>query len=91
MQQAGIDIAARLPIRRTHYRYSAEDAAELVMAAECMTQPILLTTEKDRACMTGDLGADGACRRGAGLASRRWRWMSCDCVARAWRQVRWKR
>jgi tetraacyldisaccharide 4'-kinase len=52
VQQAGIDIAARRSFA-DHYRYSAEDAAELVMAAE-HDGLTLLTTEKDRARMTGD-------------------------------------
>lgn len=51
-QQAGIDIAARRSFA-DHYRYSAEDAAELVMTAE-RDGLTLLTTEKDRARMTGD-------------------------------------
>ncbi len=52
VQQAGIDIAARRSFA-DHYRYSAEDAAELVMTAE-HDGLTLLTTEKDRARMTGD-------------------------------------
>lgn len=50
--QAGIDIGARRAFA-DHHRYSAEEAAELVMAAEhdALT---LLTTEKDHARMMGD-------------------------------------
>jgi tetraacyldisaccharide 4'-kinase len=51
-QQAGINIAARHSFP-DHYRYSAEDAAKLVMAAK-HDGLTLLTTEKDRARMTGD-------------------------------------
>ncbi len=52
VEQAGIAIAERRTFP-DHYRYNAEDAAELVMAAdqEALT---LLTTEKDHARMTGD-------------------------------------
>jgi tetraacyldisaccharide 4'-kinase len=52
VQQAGIDIGARRSFA-DHYRYSAEDAAELVKAAG-HGGLTLLTTEKDRARMTGD-------------------------------------
>lgn len=52
VEQSGIEIGARRAFA-DHHRYSAEEAAELVMTAEheAMT---LLTTEKDRARMSGD-------------------------------------
>ena len=52
VEQAGIAIGARRAFA-DHHRYNAEEAAELVMAAEhdALT---LLTTEKDRARMNGD-------------------------------------
>lgn len=50
--RAGITIGARRTFG-DHHRYSAEDAAELVMAAE-QDGLILLTTEKDHARMAGD-------------------------------------
>ena len=52
IEQAGIAIGARRAFA-DHYRYSAEEAAELVMAAE-HDGLTLLTTEKDHARMTGD-------------------------------------
>ncbi len=52
VEQAGIEIGARRAFA-DHHRYTAEEAADLVMAAEhdALT---LLTTEKDRARMSGD-------------------------------------
>lgn len=52
VEQAGIPIADRRAFP-DHHRFSAEEAAELVMAAEHDTLA-LLTTEKDRARMAGD-------------------------------------
>ena len=52
VEQAGIAIGARRSFA-DHHRYTAEEAAELVMAAEHETLT-LLTTEKDHARMTGD-------------------------------------
>ncbi|MDO8878175.1 MAG: tetraacyldisaccharide 4'-kinase [Pseudolabrys sp.] len=52
VEQAGIQIGARRAFG-DHHRYSAEDAAELVMAAEHDTLT-LLTTEKDHARMAGE-------------------------------------
>lgn len=52
VEQAGIEIGARRAFA-DHHRYSAEEAAELVMAAEHEALT-LLTTEKDRARMSGD-------------------------------------
>jgi tetraacyldisaccharide 4'-kinase len=51
-EQAGITVAARRAFP-DHHRYTAEDAAELLMAADADALA-LLTTEKDRARMTGD-------------------------------------
>jgi tetraacyldisaccharide 4'-kinase len=58
---AGIAIAVR---RRfpDHYRYTAEDAAELVMQAEADALT-LLTTEKDHVRMTGDPALAALCSR----------------------------
>jgi tetraacyldisaccharide 4'-kinase len=50
--QAGIAIAQRKAYP-DHHRYSAEEAAELIMQAE-HDGLALLTTEKDRARMTGE-------------------------------------
>ena len=52
VEQAGIDIGARRAFA-DHHRFSAEEAAELVMAAE-HDMLTLLTTEKDHARMAGD-------------------------------------
>lgn len=52
IEQAGITIGARSAFA-DHHRYSAEEAAELVMAAEHEALT-LLTTEKDHARMAGD-------------------------------------
>ncbi|MCX7296404.1 MAG: tetraacyldisaccharide 4'-kinase [Hyphomicrobiales bacterium] len=52
VEQAGITIGARRAFA-DHHRYSAEEAAQMVMAAEHETLT-LLTTEKDHARMTGD-------------------------------------
>jgi tetraacyldisaccharide 4'-kinase len=52
IEQAGIAIGARRAFA-DHHRYSAEEAAELVMTAE-HDGLTLLTTEKDHARMTGD-------------------------------------
>ena len=52
VEQAGITIGARRAFA-DHHRYSAEEAAELVMAAE-HDMLTLLTTEKDHARMAGD-------------------------------------
>lgn len=52
VEQAGIAIAQREPFP-DHHRYSAEEAAELIMRAE-HEGLALLTTEKDRARMAGD-------------------------------------
>ena len=51
-EAAGIAIAARREFS-DHYRYTAEDAGELIMDAE-HNGLALLTTEKDRARMAGD-------------------------------------
>lgn len=51
-EAAGIAIAARREFA-DHYRYTAEDAGELIMDAE-HNGLALLTTEKDRARMAGD-------------------------------------
>lgn len=51
-EAAGITIAERRTFD-DHYRYTAEDAGELIMAAE-HNGLALLTTEKDRARMTGE-------------------------------------
>jgi tetraacyldisaccharide 4'-kinase len=58
---AGIAIAQRRPFP-DHHRYTAEEAADLVMQAE-HGGLTLLTTEKDRARMTGEppLAALAAC------------------------------
>jgi tetraacyldisaccharide 4'-kinase len=58
---AGIAIAERRPFP-DHHRYTAEEAAELIMQAE-HNGLALLTTEKDRARMTGEplLAALAAC------------------------------
>jgi tetraacyldisaccharide 4'-kinase len=52
VEQAGIAIGARRGFA-DHHRYSAEEAAQLVMAAE-HDSLTLLTTEKDHARMAGD-------------------------------------
>jgi tetraacyldisaccharide 4'-kinase len=52
IEQAGIAIGARRAFA-DHHRYSAEEAAELVMAAE-HDGLTMLTTEKDHARMAGD-------------------------------------
>jgi tetraacyldisaccharide 4'-kinase len=52
IEAAGIAIAARKPFP-DHHRFTAEEAAELVMQAE-HGGLALLTTEKDRARMTGE-------------------------------------
>jgi tetraacyldisaccharide 4'-kinase len=52
VEQSGIEIGARRAFA-DHHRYSAEEAADLVMAAEHEALT-LLTTEKDRARMSGD-------------------------------------
>jgi len=49
---AGIDVVARRAFP-DHHRFTAEEAAELLMAADSEALA-LLTTEKDRARMTGD-------------------------------------
>ncbi len=51
-EAAGIAVAERR-VFDDHYRYTAEDAGELIMAAE-HNGLALLTTEKDRARMTGE-------------------------------------
>jgi tetraacyldisaccharide 4'-kinase len=51
-EAAGIVVAERRPFD-DHYRYTAEDAAELIMDAE-HSGLALLTTEKDRARMAGE-------------------------------------
>jgi tetraacyldisaccharide 4'-kinase len=51
-EEAGITIAERRSFD-DHYRYTAEDAGELIMAAE-HSGLALLTTEKDRARMAGE-------------------------------------
>jgi len=51
-EAAGIAVAERRPFD-DHYRYTAEDAAELIMDAE-HSGLALLTTEKDRARMAGE-------------------------------------
>lgn len=50
--QAGLTVAARRAFP-DHHRFTAEDAAELLMAADADALA-LVTTEKDRARMTGD-------------------------------------
>ena len=50
---AGIAVAEREAFD-DHHRYTAEEAAELIMRAE-HSGLALLTTEKDRARMTGDI------------------------------------
>ena len=50
--EAGIAVAERRPFD-DHHRYTAEEAAELIMLAE-HNGLALLTTEKDRARMTGE-------------------------------------
>jgi tetraacyldisaccharide 4'-kinase len=50
--EAGIDVAERRPFP-DHHRFSAEEAARLIMDAE-HNGLALLTTEKDRARMAGD-------------------------------------
>ncbi|MBS0245551.1 MAG: tetraacyldisaccharide 4'-kinase [Proteobacteria bacterium] len=52
VEAAGIAIAQRRPFA-DHHRFNAEEAAELVMAAE-HDALALITTEKDHARMTGD-------------------------------------
>jgi len=52
VEESGIEIAARRSFD-DHHRFDAEEAAELVMAAEHDTLT-LLTTTKDHARMTGD-------------------------------------
>ena len=52
VQAAGIAIAQRKPFA-DHHRFTAEEAAGLIMQAE-HGGLALLTTEKDRARMTGD-------------------------------------
>jgi len=51
-EAAGVSVTARREFA-DHYRYTAEDAGELIMDAE-HNGLALLTTEKDRARMTGD-------------------------------------
>ena len=51
-EAAGIAVAERRSFA-DHYRYTAEDAGELIMDAE-HNGLALLTTEKDRARMTGE-------------------------------------
>jgi tetraacyldisaccharide 4'-kinase len=51
-EAAGLTIAARVPFP-DHHRFSAEDAAKLVLRAE-QEGLALLTTEKDRARMAGE-------------------------------------
>jgi tetraacyldisaccharide 4'-kinase len=52
VESAGITIAARRTFT-DHHRFTAEEAAELLMAADNEALA-LLTTEKDRARMIGD-------------------------------------
>ncbi len=66
-ETAGIAVAARKAFP-DHHRFTAEEAAELIMRAEHGGQA-LLTTEKDRARMTGEpllaaLAAKSACAAG---------------------------
>ena len=58
---AGIAVAARRAFP-DHHRFTAEDAAELLMAADSEALA-LLTTEKDRARMTGDAALAGLIER----------------------------
>ena len=60
-QAAGIAVAARRAFP-DHHRFTAEDAAELLMAADSEALA-LLTTEKDRARMTGDAALAGLIER----------------------------
>ena len=60
-QAAGIAVAARRAIPG-HHRITAENAAELLMAADSEALA-LLTTEKDRARMTGDPALAGLMER----------------------------
>src|SRR5262249_32357117 len=59
--EAGIDVAERRPFG-DHHRYSAEEAAELIMCAE-HSGLALLTTEKDRARMAGEQLLEALARR----------------------------
>jgi len=60
-QAVGIAVAARRAFP-DHHRFTAEDAAELLMAADSGALA-LLTTEKDRARMTGDPALSGLMER----------------------------
>jgi tetraacyldisaccharide 4'-kinase len=60
-EAAGISVAARRALP-DHHRFTAEDAAELLMAADSEALA-LLTTEKDRARMTGDPALAGLMER----------------------------
>ena len=60
-EAAGIKVAARRSFP-DHHRFTAEDAAELLMAADSEALA-LLTTEKDRARMTGDPALAGLMER----------------------------
>ena len=60
-QAAGIAVAARRAFS-DHHRFTAENAAELLMAADSEALA-LLTTEKDRARMTGDPALAGLMER----------------------------
>jgi tetraacyldisaccharide 4'-kinase len=60
-EQAGLTVAARRAFP-DHHRFTAEDAAELLMAADADALA-LLTTEKDRARMTGDPALAGLMER----------------------------
>ena len=60
-QVAGIAVAARRAFP-DHHRFTAENAAELLMAADSEALA-LLTTEKDRARMTGDPALAGLLER----------------------------
>jgi len=60
-QAAGIAVAARRAFP-DHHRFTAENAAELLMAADSEALA-LLTTEKDRARMTGDPALAGLLER----------------------------
>jgi tetraacyldisaccharide 4'-kinase len=60
-QAAGIAVAARRAFP-DHHRFTAENAAELLMAADSEALA-LLTTEKDRARMTGDPALAGLMER----------------------------
>ena len=66
VQAAGIAIAQRTPFP-DHHRFTAEEAAGLIMQAE-HGGLALLTTEKDRARMTGDPVLGGARRQDARAA-----------------------